>query len=198
MNKILVYSILGLLLLGGSVAVGQQKVPTTALPDVVSGKEIGLQQYANQKAVVLVFTSNYCPFSRLYEERIGQLISQYGQQGVTFLLINPNSETEREEEGEAAMKEKAAEWGRNLPYLSDKQQAWARALGATKTPEVFVLTPQGGKLAVFYSGALDDNPQVAADVSQAYLAQALDQAVKGKAATLPKQRPVGCMIKRVN
>ena len=198
MTKQLVVSVFSFLVISSISASAQTAtIPNTALLDVVSGNEVSLKQYGKQKAVVLLFTSNYCPFSRLYEQRVADLIGNYDAGEVAFLLINPNSEAERDEESEDAMKKKAAEWNRSLPYLSDKGQVWASALGATKTPEVFVLTPKAGKLTVFYSGALDDNPQVAEDVSQAYLAKALEQAVQGKTTTLPKQRPVGCMIKRI-
>jgi peroxiredoxin len=166
-----------------------------SLPDAVSGKTVSLADYKGQKAVVLVFTSNFCPYSRLYEERINQLVRQYGSRGVSFVLINSNDPQQNREESDESMKSKVEEWGNDVPFLSDRQQVVAKRYGATKTPEVFVLAPRGSGFQVFYSGAIDDNPQVAQDVSQPYLKQALDQLLAGKSAVMQHRRPVGCMIK---
>lgn len=198
MKKLIILSLLGIGLAfgayaqSGAVAPGSP-APDFSLPDAVSGKNISLADHKGQKAIVLIFTSNYCPYSRLYEDRINNLAGQYKNQGVSFLLINSNDASQNKEESEASMKEKAQESG--LPYLSDKQQVMAKKYGATKTPEVYVLAPQNGNFVVFYSGAIDDNPQIAADVREAYLQQALDSILTGKTAVVKTKRPVGCMIK---
>lgn len=194
MKKLLIVA-----LLLGTFALHAQAQGTAAadfsLPDAVSGKTVSLADYKGQKAVVLVFTSNYCPYSRLYEDRINQLVSQYRSKGVAFVLINSNDPQQNQEESDASMKSKVESWGTGVPFLSDRQQVVAKKYGASKTPEVFVLTPRAGNFAVFYSGAIDDNPQVAQDVTQAYLQQALDQVLAGKSAIVQQKRPVGCMIK---
>ncbi|EMR02109.1 thiol-disulfide oxidoreductase [Cesiribacter andamanensis AMV16] len=166
-----------------------------SLPDAVSGKTVSLADYKGQKAVVLVFTSNYCPYSRLYEERLNQLVNQYKGRGVAFVFINANDPQQNKEESDESMKSKVEEWGTGVPFLSDRKQTVAKKYGASKTPEVFVLAPRGGGFQVFYSGAIDDNPQVAQDVSQPYLKQALDQLLAGKSALHQQKRPVGCAIK---
>ena len=112
MKKLLILGILGMGLAFGAYAQGGAVAPGTAapdfsLPDAVSGKNISLADYKGQKAVVLVFTSNYCPYSRLYEDRINNLVNQYKGQGISFVMINPNDPAQNKEESEAAMKEKA-------------------------------------------------------------------------------------------
>ena len=47
-------------------------------------------------------------------------------------------------------------------------------LGATKTPQAFLLKNNGGKFSIVYNGALDDNAQVPSDVRHAYLKDAID------------------------
>lgn len=202
MKKRMILNILGVMLVvglcvpqavaQGSIAPGSA-APEFSLADAVGGKTISLADYKGQKAVVLIFTSNYCPYSRLYEARIQALVNKYNGQGVAFLMINSNDPEQHKEESEASMKEKAQDWG--VPYLSDKGQVAAKKYGASKTPEVFVLSPRGGAFTVFYSGALDDNPQIAEDVNQAYLQQALDGLLSGKTVAVKTKRPVGCMIK---
>lgn len=199
MKKLLILTALGVGLAVGAYAQGGvtpgSAAPDFSLPDAVSGRTVSLADFKGQKAVVLVFTSNYCPYSRLYESRINQLVGDYKDKGVAFVLINPNNAQQNKEESEAAMKEKAQSWGNGLPYLSDKQQVMAQKYGATKTPEVYVLTPRNGSFSVFYAGAIDDNPQVAEDVSQPYLQQAIESALTGKTVVVKTKRPVGCMIK---
>ena len=92
------------------------------------------------------------------------------------------------------MAEKAQEKGYTVPYLSDADQAVSTNLGATRTPEVFVLRKVGGEFRVVYKGALDDNPQRADDVSQSYLVNVI-KAIKAGRPIPSNQRATGCMIK---
>lgn len=199
-KKILILSVLGVMGLAlaaqaqGGVKTGAA-APDFSLTDAVSGNTVSLANFKSSKAVVLVFTSNYCPYSRLYEQRLSDLVQQYKGQGVAFVFINSNDPDQHIEESAASMKEKVADWGTGVPYLADKQQLAAKKYGASKTPEVFVLTPRGGSFTVFYAGAIDDNPQIAEDVNQAYLKDALDGALSGKTVVVKNKRPVGCMIK---
>ena len=68
----------------------------------------------------------------------------------------------------------------------DKGQKLAAQYGATATPTVFLLG-RNGKL--IYKGAIDDGEK------KEYLREALDEALAGKAITLPKTRSWGCGIR---
>jgi peroxiredoxin len=190
-------NILVLLILTFSLSLQAQnkRVENFSLPDAKSGKTISLNDYGNHKAVVVLFTNNHCPYSRLYEERFRALVKEYGGKDVAFLIINPNDPRESKDDSMEAMQEKARKWGVDIPYLTDQQQQVAKMFGASKTPEVFVLSNTPNHFTIVYSGALDDNPQVAEDVRQHYAKQALDAVLQGKAVSTPHKRPVGCMIK---
>jgi hypothetical protein len=95
------------------------------------------------------------------------------------------------------MKRKAKELGLNVPYLVDKEQKLMRQLGATKTPQVFLLKNNNGKFSVVFNGAIDDNPQVAADVRHAYLEDAIDIMLTNQQIETPEVRPVGCTIRKL-
>jgi hypothetical protein len=47
-----------------------------------------------------------------------------------------------------------------------------------------------------YSGAIDDNPQVAKDVKQTFLKDALTKVLAGEKIETVSQRAVGCTIRR--
>jgi peroxiredoxin len=89
----LLYSIFTFLLLGHSVlAQGGyqlgQKVGNFTLKDA-AGRQVSLQDFAGNKTVVLVFTNNLCPYSKLYENRLLSLNNTYQNRGVRFIFINP-------------------------------------------------------------------------------------------------------------
>ncbi len=83
-----------------------------------------------------------------------------------------------------------------VPYLSDKDQAVLESLGAKKTPEVFVLTNNGGKFSVAYSGAIDDNPQSAKDVRNYFLKNAIENVLAGSKPSSSNERAMGCTIRK--
>jgi peroxiredoxin len=171
-------------------ASAQQAVTTFQLTDVVSGTTVSLDQYAG-KAVVVIFTGNECPYDNYYRERVASLVNQYGSRAV-FLFINSHLDPL---EAEEHMKKKASAWGFRAPYLSDKSQAAIEALGARRSPEVFLLKSSNGQFTVFYNGAIDDNPQEAGAVSSQYLRDALENLLSGKPAP-PAVRAAGCSIRK--
>lgn len=197
-NIISLFFLLFFGLLAKPVQAQTKKVESFTLPDAVSGKQIALKDFQNQKAIVVLFTSNTCPYSKLYEERFASLVKEFKGRDVAFIIINPNDPRESQEDSMEAMKTKADSWSLDIPYLADRDQTASRMFGASKNPEVFVLSQKPSPFTIVYSGALDDNPQVAEDVSQNYVKQALEAVLKGKKLNSSHKRPVGCMIKMRN
>jgi hypothetical protein len=173
-----------------SLPAGQASVQNFTLTNVVDGKAISLEQYATATGVVVLFTSNECPFDNYYKDRVKEMISTYSGK-IPFLLVNSYLEL-------AETPEKMAIHYTDLgvPYLSDKDQVAMSALGAKKSPEVFLLKPLGGKFMVVYSGAIDDNPQVPKDANQKFLQDAIDKLVAGQKIELANYRAVGCSMRR--
>ena len=65
-------------------------LPDFNLPGV-DGKTHKASEYAGTKALAIVFESNHCPVSQLYEGRIEKLYADYRNKGVTLVAINPNN-----------------------------------------------------------------------------------------------------------
>ena len=120
------------------------------------------------------------------------MINDY-QGKVGFLLVNSHLDPE---ETPQLMKEGYATWGLAVPYLSDKDQVAMDALGARRSPEVFVLKKLNRKYYVNYTGAVDDNAQVQNAVTSAYLKIAIDNLLTGKSNEQPSTRAIGCSIKK--
>src|SRR5690606_24909104 len=57
----------------------------------VDGQAISLSQIAGSSGTIVIFTSNSCPFSKLYEDRILQLQDVYADMGYPVIIINPGN-----------------------------------------------------------------------------------------------------------
>ena len=134
------------------------EVSNFTLPSV-DGQQVSLNQFSNEKGVIVVFTCNHCPFAKAYEDRIQALDTRFRPQGFPILAINPTDPIAYEEDSFDKMKARATSRGYTFPYLADASQEISKKFGATKTPHVFVLSNDKGKFVVEYIGAIDDNPQ---------------------------------------
>jgi peroxiredoxin len=169
-----------------------QQVTDFSLTNVVNGKAVSLETFPSCSGIAIIFTSNACPYDEYYRGRITKLSNEYADK-VPVLLVNSSTDPVESPEN---MTKKAQQLGLNIPYLSDKDQSLMLKLGATKSPQVFLLKNDGGKFQVFYKGAIDDNAQVEADVRHAYLKDAIDIMLTNQKIATAEVRPVGCTIKK--
>ncbi len=172
-------------------AVGQT-VKNFELVNVLNNQKISLNTYPSCQGLVLIFTSNTCPYDDYYRKRIAEL-SQVYQDRVPVLLINAHIEPEESAEKMAA---KAKQLNLSVPYLADKDQTLVANLNVRKSPEAFLLKNENGKFSVVYRGAIDDNAQVQADVRHHYLRDAIDIMLTNQEIATPEVRPVGCNLKK--
>jgi peroxiredoxin len=161
----------------------------------VDDKLVSLSDFASKQGIILVFTSNHCPFSKSYEDRILLLDRKYAPLGFSVVAINPNDPRLYEDDTFEQMKERAKTKGYTYPYLCDENQQVARLFGAIRTPQVFVLKNTQGKFVVAYTGTVDDNPQDASAVKRAYVENAVTNLLEGKPVATTKTKPIGCPIK---
>ena len=166
------------------------------LPNVVDSQEFSLREYEAVPTVVVIFTSLYCPYAQLYEERIRNLIRDFQGENIRFILVNSNSPKTSPKESKENMAQMAQEKQVSVPFLADHNQRVARLFGAEKSPEVFVLSRQKNSFKIVYQGAIDDNPQVPNDVHHQYLHDFLKASGSGKTYSLRTTPATGCMIKR--
>lgn len=168
--------------------------PDFKLPGT-DGKEHALKDYAANKALVIFFSCNHCPYVQAYEDRVMALQKEFKSQGAQFIAINANDATTHPDDSFDNMKKRAKERGFNFDYLRDESQSVARAYGATHTPHLFVFD-QDRKLA--YTGRIDDNWQEPSQVKRQYLKEALTALVQGKKPAEAETFAIGCTIKWKN
>jgi peroxiredoxin len=170
----------------GEFAVGEP-APTFEGLVGIDDKSHSLNEYAEAKAVAVVFTCNTCPVAAAYEDRLVALDKDYASKGVQLVAINVNNQ---EENKLPAMKQRAQAKGFKFAYLYDPSQKVGREYGARVTPHVFLLD---GKKQLAYVGPVDDS-QDDGKVAHQYLRDAIDAVLAAKAPTTADVKPFGCGI----
>ena len=169
------------------------KAPDFMLPDTVSGKMMSLSDIKSEKATVVIFSCNHCPYVIHVNPELVRVAKDYQARGVSFVAISSNDVDKYPQDGPDKMKELAEQVGYTFPYLYDETQAVARAYDAACTPDIYVFD---GALTLVYRGRLDGSrPGNDLPLTGADLRAALDAVLAGEAVN-PKQYPsAGCNIK---
>ena len=142
-------------------------------------------------ATVVAWTCNHCPYALAWHARIQRAASDYGEHGVVFLQVNSNDAERYPADSLEAMRRRVAGGEFASPYLHDAEQEAARAYGALKTPDLFVLDAD---LRLAYRGAPDaDHQDESLDAN--WLRGALDAVLEGDRPDPAETEPVGCGIK---
>ncbi len=161
------------------------------------GKEVSLQDFADSKAIVVVFLGTECPQAKLYAPRLVQMAAEYKDRGVAFIAVDSNQQDSVTELGHYAQQNKI-----EFPFVKDTGNVIADQLGAVRTPEAFVLDSDR---VVRYWGRIDDQYGFF-DKGVAYqqdtpkrrdLAVALGEVLAGKTVSTPQIASQGCRIGRV-
>ena len=176
------------------------QAPDFSLPGV-DGKIHKLSEYAKTPVLAIVFESNHCPVSMLYETRIKKIYEDYRNKGVTVVAINPNSPraVRLDEMGYTdvpdsleAMKIRAAYRHREWPYLYDGEtQTTAAKFGAVATPHIFLFDRNR---TLQYQGRIDDNVNESLVKSRDARA-AIDALLSGKPVPVQETKAFGCTTK---
>ncbi len=161
----------------------------------VDGKMVSLASYKKAKGFIIVFTCNHCPFAKLYQERLNALNREYTPKGFPVLAISANDGDAVPEDNFEEMKKRAKEKKYTFPYLYDKTQEVARAFGAVKTPEAYVLFKENGQWVMKYYGAIDDNGAQPDKVQNRFVVDAVEACLHGQPVAVTNTKSVGCGIK---
>ena len=161
----------------------------------VDNKMVSLADYDTAKGFIVIFTCNHCPYSVAYEDRIIELDKKYKSKGFPVIAINPNDPEVSKGDDFASMQQRAKEKGFTFPYLFDAGQTIFPQYGATRTPHVYILNKENGKLIVEYIGAIDNNSQDADAVTEKYVENAVDALLRDNKPSLNFTKAIGCSIK---
>jgi peroxiredoxin len=156
------------------------------LPDVDS-KDQSLKALAGKKGTVLLFISVQFPVSNAYNERMEKIAQEFKSKGISVIGINANAS-----EDAATVKAHAAEKSLTFNILKDPGNKIADRLGATRTPEAYLLD---GNNKLVYHGRIDNN-QNASLIESSDLRVAIEALLAGKPVEKSEAKAFGCSIKR--
>jgi peroxiredoxin len=157
------------------------------LPDP-DGAQHSLKSLMGKNGAVIIFIATKCPISNGYNERMEKLAQDYKAKGVNVIGINSNVT-----EPAAEVKSHAAEKHLTFTILKDDGNKIADRLGASHTPEAYVLDASS---KLVYHGRIDNSLKLE-NITSNDLRDALDQLVAGKPVTKTGGAAFGCSIKRV-
>jgi peroxiredoxin len=156
------------------------------LPDIL-GTTRSSHQYSG-KIIVLVFWAFKCPVSLAYNNRIEEFQKKYGDQEILiFGVASSVNETPAE------IKANIDNLNLSIPFLLDSEGNLAEELEVTHTPEFFILD---GAMNLRYKGAWDNNKKAQEKGRLAYVEDAADAIIAGRAIVIPETKPFGCRIRR--
>jgi peroxiredoxin len=155
---------------------------TRVPPDAIS------KSLKNKQGAVFVFLSPDCPLSQNYATTLNALRSQFQSSGIEFYAVFA---------GKALLDDFIAAYKITFPVLMDSDFRLAAFFGATKTPEVFVLNPQGNFI---YKGAIDNRaPELGRQrtvITEHYLLDALNSILQHQNLRVKETPSVGCFIEK--
>ncbi|MAS92778.1 MAG: hypothetical protein CMO55_06225 [Verrucomicrobiales bacterium] len=161
---------------------------TFELPGL-DGKPLNALDVGDKKAVVLFFISPYCPTSNNFGPAMNEIAAEFRGQ-FTFHFIHSDKGVREQD-----ILQHASMMSIEDPILHDADQALAKHLGATITPETIVLDEEG---QVLYRGRINDlylgptNRQQEATTHD--LKTALTQILSEQKIAVTETEPVGCKI----
>jgi len=169
------------------------ETPEFELPGT-DGETYALGDFADNEAVLVVFTCNHCPYAKAKFDELNALTAEYDD--VAVVGINPNDAEQYPEDSFETMQAYVAD-GRVAydAYLHDESQEVAAAYGAVCTPDPFLLAREEGTFRLVYHGRLDDATNPDDEPTDREMKAIIDRLLAGEEID-DEQRPSrGCSIK---
>lgn len=168
------------------------KAPAFALPDT-DGKTVDLSEFADSKALLVIFMCNHCPYVKHVADQLKALSDDYMPKGLGVVAISSNDADKYPDDSLEAMATEKSERGYEFAYLFDESQEVAQSYAAACTPD-FYLFDSEQKLV--YRGQLDSSrPKSDIPVTGEDLRAAIDAVLNGQKPSEQQTPSIGCNIK---
>ncbi len=169
------------------------EAPNFELPDVVSGKTIGLDDFPDAKGFMIAFICNHCPFVQLIRHELARYGREYTEKGIAVIAINSNDIAAHPEDGPDAMRDDARRFGYAFPYCLDEDQSVAKEYQAACTPDLYLFDADR---KLVYRGQFDGSrPGNDVPVTGEDLRAATDALLAGQSIPADQKASLGCNIK---
>jgi peroxiredoxin len=167
--------------------------PDFNLLDTKSDAFKNLNTLKGEKATVIAFICNHCPFVVHVNSKLVKIANTYQDKGIKFIAISSNDAVNYPQDGPVNMKIHAQENQYPFVYLYDKTQEVAKAYDAACTPDFYLFDKD---LKLVYRGQLDSSrPENGIPVTGEDLKYAMDCLLENKSNTKLQKPSIGCNIK---
>jgi peroxiredoxin len=164
--------------------------PGFVLP-LTDGRTVDLSDLPDAQAIAVVFWCNHCPYVNAWLGRLNDLAEELADRGLVVICINSNDAVTYPADSFDAMVERVRQTGTVFRYAHDETQDVARAYGAERTPEVFLLDADR---RLRYRGAIDDSTEPGG-VTEQWLRDAALAVMRGQDVAVTETPAVGCSVK---
>lgn len=172
------------------------KAPDFGLLEPLTGNVRSLDELKSNKATLIAFICNHCPFVKHINAGLVALANDYLPKGVSIIAINANDVDNYPDDSPEKMIEVIKKEGYNFPYLFDETQEVAKAYEAACTPDFFLFD---GDMKLAYRGQLDSSrPSNKIPVTGQDLRAAIDILLGGGVVPKEQKPSIGCNIKWKN
>jgi peroxiredoxin len=170
--------------------------PNFALPDVRTRRSIRLADFAERRALLVMFICRHCPFVVHVQTELARVGRDYQGKDVGLVAISSNDVAGYPDDAPENLAAQAREQGFVFPYLYDESQAVARAYEAACTPDFFLFRKEADGFRLAYRGQLDDSrPGNGKPVTGLDLRRAMEAVLAGQPVPEPQLPSIGCNIK---
>ncbi|XLQ12225.1 MAG: thioredoxin family protein [cyanobacterium endosymbiont of Epithemia adnata isolate EadnSB Bon19] len=169
------------------------KAPNFQLPEVVSGKLISLDTFANKQALLVMVICQHCPFVKHVQNELVKLGEDYVKQGLGIVAISANDVSNYPDDSPENLKAMAQQLGFNFPICYDESQETTKAYTAACTPDFFLFDSD---FKLTYRGQLDDSrPGNDIPVTGKDLRAAIEATLEETPVNNDQKPSLGCSIK---
>lgn len=181
------------LVFAGSLSIGDKILLDDYKMNCVFGQKVSIADVKKENGVVVIFSSNVCPFVQAWESRYIELKTWADTHKVGMIAVNSNYGGRDNGDSFDDMKKRSEEKNYNFAYVIDEDSRIANAFGGQTTPHVFVFDKE---MKLVYKGVIDDNYKSASEVKNSYAKVAVASLANAAKIEVAQTKPLGCGIKR--
>lgn len=169
------------------------EAPDFHLPEPATGATVGIGDFGDAPALLVMVLSNHCPFVKHIAAGLADFGREYLERGLAIVAINANDVASYPDDSPEKMAAEVELRGYVFPYVFDESQEVAKAYQAACTPDFFLFD---GDRRLVYRGQFDaSRPSLEIPVTGSDLRAACDAVLAGRTPSPDQVPSVGCNIK---
>jgi peroxiredoxin len=172
--------------------IGHQ-APDFKLINTLNDEELSFDQCKGEKGTLVFFICNHCPYVvHVIEELVG-ISDEFKERRINTIAISSNDIINYPQDAPDKMKEFAASYNFQFPYLFDESQEVAKTYMAACTPDIYLFDSNE---KCFYRGRMDEStPGNGKTIDGKDLREALNALMNGDESPKNQSPSQGCNIK---